>query len=117
MKTIIIILAIFIGVCITSIDSSCTTNINLSKSPLKELKLLKNDKSSDISPFNTNDRQKRHNIFNIIIADSTVSSGSADVLSSIFNLSKTILGAGILSLPAAVAAFSDQVILFINILQ
>jgi len=39
---------------------------------------------------------------------SSSSDGSSDVPTSVFNLAKTILGAGVLSLPSGVAAFSDQ---------
>jgi hypothetical protein len=46
----------------------------------------------------------------IISAEAAAASkdGSSDLLTSVFNLAKTILGSGILSLPAAVAAFSDE---------
>jgi len=40
---------------------------------------------------------------------SSSSDGNSDVPTSVFNLAKTILGAGVLSLPSGVAAFSDQV--------
>lgn len=41
-------------------------------------------------------------------AKSNDADGDSDVLSSQFNLAKTILGAGILSLPSGIAAFSDS---------
>eukprot|EP01035_Chromulina_nebulosa_P056542 gene56542-77486_t len=37
-----------------------------------------------------------------------VSSGTSTIMASIFNLAKTILGAGVLSLPFGVASFSDK---------
>jgi len=40
--------------------------------------------------------------------DSKVAIGGSDSASSIFNLAKSILGAGILSLPAGIASFSDE---------
>lgn len=50
-------------------------------------------------------------VVNSLAIDSSVdivAEGVATVPSSIFNLAKTILGAGILSLPSGVAAFSDS---------
>lgn len=38
----------------------------------------------------------------------SLSEGTSDVSSSIFNLAKVILGAGVLSLPSGIAAFSDS---------
>lgn len=40
--------------------------------------------------------------------DAKVAMGGSDTASSIFNLAKSILGAGILSLPAGIASFSDE---------
>ncbi len=40
--------------------------------------------------------------------DAKVAMGGSDISSSIFNLAKSILGAGILSLPAGIASFSDE---------
>ena len=36
------------------------------------------------------------------------SSGTSTIMASVFNLAKTILGAGVLSLPFGVASFSDK---------
>ena len=41
-------------------------------------------------------------------SDAKVAVGGSDTASSIFNLAKSILGAGILSLPAGIASFSDE---------
>lgn len=44
-----------------------------------------------------------------IVAEDISSGGNSDIPTSVFNLAKTILGAGVLSLPSGVAAFSDEV--------
>ena len=44
----------------------------------------------------------------VIVANNKFTNGDSDVLPSIFNLAKTILGAGVLSLPSGVAAFSSN---------
>ena len=41
-------------------------------------------------------------------SDAKVAVGGSDSATSIFNLAKSILGAGILSLPAGIASFSDE---------
>ena len=41
-------------------------------------------------------------------ASSSSLDGNSDTLASVFNLAKTILGAGVLALPSGVAAFSDK---------
>ena len=44
----------------------------------------------------------------MLLCEKNVPQGTADVSASIFNLAKVILGAGVLSLPSGIAAFSDS---------
>lgn len=62
----------------------------------------------------TNPRQRRSNVFLSLDAAATIKEvpkskgGEATVAASTFNLAKSIIGAGVLSLPSGVAFFSDS---------
>jgi len=68
------------------------------------------------NPIIKNNRHHRQDIDILAAAKSStkssipqvVTSGSSDLSSSILNLAKTILGAGVLSLPSGIALFSDS---------
>lgn len=95
MKSYVLVLVV-LCVCIDSIESKSSLPVASTASAVSPIKSLQID------------RQFLQQ--NILLAshDSAVGEGTSTILTSVFNLSKTILGAGILSLPAAVAAFSDS---------
>lgn len=101
------------------ISSICKANVvdNVSVRDFYEPRLNRKDDSKRLGNhakrhfhiYQDTSISKKISSIEIVGAGPPAEDGSADIMSSVFNLSKTILGAGILSLPAAVAAFSDQV--------
>lgn len=64
-------------------------------------------------PLHSVNDAKIYSDLNAIAADKLGAAGTSSLSASIFNLAKTILGAGVLSLPYGVAAFSDRKIALI----
>ena len=103
------VLVITVVLFVIQLEVKAKTVSNLVKTSSK-VAFKNNDKETKVNSYQiSTSGSDGNNEIGLVAVDSTqVSSGTSTIMASIFNLAKTILGAGVLSLPFGVASFSDK---------
>jgi hypothetical protein len=105
-----LILAVIVNICIflqISTVTSFVSAVSLNKPSSMKTPTLPHNRFTAVVASNHGDTPLPSNVFGTQ-NEPRVSGGNAALSTSTFNLAKSIIGAGVLSLPSGVAFFSDQ---------